>query len=538
MRKFASIAFCVLSGVAGAACANDADRTAIGVDSEPIGGVSSTLPGDESTAAPSVPAAEPTADIDTTTTTTVRPVPDVAVTDVPATSGEPGSDGEPGAISLGDPYVGDFGNGGYDVQSYDLTLDWDPAAERLDGVARIVSTATQDLTAFNLELTGFDIALVQVDGQDAEFTRDEDELTVTPSTAIEDRTEFTTVVKYSGTPQDNEFVAGDVGRPSGWHTEDGYAYVAGEPLAASTFHPANDHPSDKASFTYRITAPSDLTVAANGTLDDTRVDGELTTWTFVQPAPQATYLTTILIGDFTVTDGGTSASGIPVRNVIDTDLVDSLGPVFDDQPAMIDAFEELFGPYPFDVYGSAVVEDSFGGALETQTLSIYGADILQFGDAQAVIAHELAHQWFGDNVSVERWEDIWLNEGFASYGEALWSEASDPDFTYDRWIRSLLLAGSSLERHVQDPGPRDLFGPQVYLRGAFTLHALRVEVGDDVFFEILTTWNERFGGGNATTADFEALAEELSGDDLGDLFDDWLRTDALPSELDGVPLDT
>ncbi|MEP6298786.1 MAG: M1 family metallopeptidase [Ilumatobacter sp.] len=541
MRKFSSIAVCVLTVGVGAACANQADRTAIGVDSEPIVGESPTASRDGSTPDRSVPATEPAPGGATTAPITTLDVPDVAVTDAPTSVEEPvstsGAEAEPGAASLGDPYVGDFGNGGYDVQSYDLTLDWDPVAERLDGVARIVSTATQDLAAFNLELTGFEVSLVQVDGQDAVVTRDEDELTIAPSVAIEDRTEFTTVVEYSGTPQDNEFVAGDVGRPSGWHTEDGYAYVAGEPLAASTFHPANDHPSDKASFTYRITAPSDLTVAANGTLQDTEVVGGLTTWTFVQPAPQATYLTTILIGDFTVTDGGTSAGGTPVRNVIDTDLVEPLGQVFDDQPAMIDAFEELFGPYPFDVYGSAVVEDSFGGALETQTLSIYGADILQFGDAQAVIAHELAHQWFGNNVTVDRWEDIWLNEGFATYGEALWDEASDPDFAYDRWIRGLLLAGSSLERHVQDPGPGDLFGPQVYLRGAFTLHALRVEVGDDVFFDILTTWSQRFGGGNATTADFEALAEELSGDDLDDFFDDWLRTEALPPELDGVALD-
>jgi aminopeptidase N len=222
--------------------------------------------------------------------------------------------------------------------------------------------------------------------------------------------------------------------------------------------------------------------------------------------------------------------------VFDTDLADQVEPIFDAQPEMIDAFEELFGPYPFDVYGSVVVNDSFGGALETQTLSIFGADVLGFGDAQAIVAHELAHQWFGNHVSVERWEDIWLNEGFATYGEALWEEASDPDFSFDRWIRDKLFAGPALERHVQDPGPQELFGIQVYLRGGFTLHALRVRVGDDVFFDILKTWNVRFGGGNATTDDFQLLAEELSGDDLDQFFDDWLRTDELPAELDGVPL--
>jgi len=458
--------------------------------------------------------------------------PDVAV---PATEPEV-SGASPGAVTVGDPYVGDFGNAGYDVVEYDLTLDWDPDAERLEGSTTIDAIATQALSAFNLELTGFEIAAVQVDDSDATVERDNDELTITPSEPISAGASFRTVIDYAGTPQDNDFVAGEIGRPSGWHTERDYAYVAGEPLAASTFHPVNDHPSDKASFVYRITAPSELTVAANGTLDTRSEAADTTTWTFRQPAPQATYLTTILIGDFTVIDDGESTSGVPVRNVIDSDLVDRVLPLFVDQRAMIDAFEQRFGPYPFEVYGSAVIEGSFGGALETQTLSIYGADILGFGRPEDVVAHELAHQWFGNNVSLERWEDIWLNEGFATYAEALWQEASDPDFSYPDWVSGLARFGPALEAHVHDPGREDLFGVQVYLRGGLTLHALRLRVGDDVFFDILRTWNQRFGGANATTDDFEALAEELSGDELGRFFDDWIRSDELPAELDGVRL--
>ena len=456
--------------------------------------------------------------------------------DTETTTDDEGVVASAGSSSLDDPYVRDFGNGGYDVADYDLSLDWDPVTEHLDGVTTITAAATQTLAAFNFELTGFDIERVEVDGVLATVERTEDEVTITPDEPIRGGEDFTTIVAYSGTPVDNEFIAGVVASPSGWHTRDGFAYVAGEPLSASTFHPANDHPSDKASFTYRITAPSELTVAASGTLEDSTVDGTTTTWTFRQPALQATYLTTILIGDFTVIDDGTSESGVPVRNVIDSRLVERIGPIFDDQPAMIDAFEKLFGPYPFDIYGSAVVNDSFGGALETQTLSIYGTDVVGFGDAQAVVAHELAHQWFGNNVSLDRWEDIWLNEGFATYCEALWEEASDPDFSYQDWIRNILFAGPLLERHVHDPGVNDLFGGQVYLRGGLTLHALRLRVGDEIFFDILTSWNQRFGGGNATTDDFESLSEELSGDDLDEFFDEWLRTDKLPAELDGVTL--
>lgn len=537
MYKPVSLLIVVLVSIA--ACGTAGERSVIDLESNTITSDSSTIPTDpeqlddaEEPVITTAPAGEGTAD------------PEPVATDPPVETTAPDRDEaspEAGASTLNDPYVGDFGNAGYDVASYSLDLAWEPDVERLTGTTWIDATATQDLLSFNLELTGFDVAEITIDGARADFTRSGDEIEIVPALAISDGDRFVTIVEYAGTPVDNEFIAGDVGRPSGWHTRDGFAYVAGEPLSASTFHPANDHPSDKASFTYRITAPAELTVAASGTLEGTTTepndDGdEMTTWTFEQPEPQATYLTTIVIGDFTVVDDEPSESGVPVRNVFDDDLVDQVEPLFADQPDMIDAFEELFGPYPFEVYGSLVVNDSFGGALETQTLSIYGVDVLGFGDPQAVIAHELAHQWFGNNVSLDRWEDIWLNEGFATYGEALWSEASDPEFEYEDWVRRLLFAGPLLERHVHDPGPSELFGPQVYLRGAFTLHALRVRVGDDVFFDILKEWNVRFGGGNATTDDFEALAEELSGDELDDFFDEWLRTEELPDQLDGVDL--
>ncbi|MEM8925691.1 MAG: M1 family metallopeptidase [Actinomycetota bacterium] len=438
-----------------------------------------------------------------------------------------------GADTLDDPYVGTYGNGGYDVLAYDLDLTWEPEGERLDGVTTITATATQTLARFNLDLTGLTVDGVSIDGTDAGFEHVDPELAITPAAPIAEGATFTVAVTYGGTPTADR-AAGLVSIPSGWHTRDGYAYVAGEPIAAATFHPANDHPSDKASFTYRITAPSALTVAANGTLQDKTDNGDTTTWTFDQPFPQTTYLTTILIGSFTELDGGRSASGIPVRNVVDDELVPGLDGVFDDQPAMIDYFEELFGPYPFDLYGSAVVKDGFGGALETQTLSIFGADVMGFGRfTQQIIAHELAHQWFGNSVSLERWEDIWLNEGFATYAEALWMAHIDPTFTYEGWLAEVASYGPGLRNRVHEPGANDLFGVQVYVRGALTLHALRLETGDETFFDLLRTWAERYEGATATTDDFEALAEELSGLELDGFFDEWLRQKELP-ELVGL----
>lgn len=534
---FKTVCSLIVAVVIAAACTANGGRDAIGVESDPIVGDTPTVPLDREHTADENDEAGDTEDAESTETspaTTEQPEDDVS--EEASEDSEPAEAATAGASTLDDPYVGDFGNGGYDVTAYLLDLDWEPETEVLTGITQIEATATQALSSFNLELTGFDIDAISIDGVDAAFVRADDEIEITPSEPIAEGGRFVAVVRYSGTPVDNAFDAGNVGQPSGWHTRDGFVYVVGEPLSATTFHPVNDHPSDKAVFSYRITAPSELTVAASGTLQDVQVNGDRTTWSFEQSDPQATYLTTLVIGDFTVVEDEPSTSGVPVRNVFDTGLAERVEPIFDAQPEMIDIFEELFGPYPFDVYGSVVVADSFGGALETQTLSIFGADVLGFGDAEAIVAHELAHQWFGNNVSVERWEDIWLNEGFATYGEALWAEASDPEFTYEEWIRRLLFAGPALERHVHDPGPQQLFGAQVYLRGAFTLHALRVRFGDEVFFDMLRTWNERFGGGNATTDDFQALAEEFSGEDLDSFFDEWLRTSELPAELDGVPL--
>ena len=311
----------------------------------------------------------------------------------------------------------------------------------------------------------------------------------------------------------------------------------GEPVAAATYYPSNDHPSDKATFSYRITVPSSETVVVNGDLTERVDNGDTTTWSYEHRFQQATYLTAIAIGDFEIREADPSKSGVPVRNAFASFLADEAEPIFDQQDEMIDAFEELFGPYPFDVYGSLVVPEGFGGALETQTLSIYGEDVRRYGGfAELVVAHELAHQWFGNHVTPQRWEDLWLNEGFASYGEALWFEASDPDFTYERWIREVWVPGPRHESQVHRPDVDDLFSPAVYQRGAMALHALRLEVGDDVFFDILRTWIVRFGGGNASTADFEALSEELSGRDLDSLFESWLRTDQLPASLNGVAL--
>ena len=438
----------------------------------------------------------------------------------PTSSSLPPPSFQPGAADVGDSLYPGAGNGGYDVESYDLSLVWDPASGVLDGTATLDATATQDLSSFNLDLQSMDVSSVRVDGVVARFVHTGGELVVTPPSGLVASAVFTTTVVYSGIPGASSF--------GGWLRDGNGGVVAfGEPEVAAYWYPVNDHPLDKASYTIHISAPSELTVASNGTLIDQIDNGTTTTWTYSQPAPQASYLTTLAIGGYEIVDAGTSASGIPIRNVFPRDSVAKLTETFARQPAMIDVFENLFGPYPFDVYGALVLDNlGFGSALENQTLSVFTTGVTD----ESVQVHELAHQWFGDSVSLADWADIWLNEGFATYAELLWSESQDPAFNTSAEINQWRLQADLDQPITQlEPTLEGLFTASVYRRGAMLLHALRLEIGDKAFFETLRTYVKTYAYGNVTTADFIAIAEQTAGQQLDDLFDRWLNDVGLPT---------
>jgi aminopeptidase N len=259
-------------------------------------------------------------------------------------------------------------------------------------------------------------------------------------------------------------------------------------------------------------------------------DGATTTTTSQVTAPMASYLTTINVAQFDlVTDASAS---VPIRNYFEVGVGKATRALFKRQDEMIAYYESLFGEYPFDVYGALVVNTETGTALETQTLSIFGLDSVapDYPESELTIAHELAHQWFGDSVSVGDWSDIWLNEGFATYAEGLWIEHDEGSEGLAAWVRDTYeyVAGDDTIVPPGQPAADDLFNDGVYYRGALALHALREKVGDQTFFNILQTWYARHRDGNARTADFIALANELSGDDLADFFDGWLYAQDVP----------
>jgi hypothetical protein len=650
--------------------------------------------------------------------------------------GAAGTDFHPGSSGLGDPYFPLDGNGGYDVKHYFLDLKYHPDSDVLEGTATISAVATQNLSRFNLDFVGLTIDRLNVNGSAAARTRNGQELIVTPNRGLPKGDKFTVVVRYHGVP---EVIEDELGTAGFIPTEDG-AVVAGEPHVAATWFPANDHPLDKAAYTFRVKVPAGLKVVANGILRDTSTSKGWTTWRWEAKEPMASYLATATIGKFNInsyrhagmpfwdaidpalfvvpkprtgkqyaisqkgdpsfkrlarnisvpangatlsfwitrdtesdwdfvfveaanagandwttlrdlnghtsrstgqscpfwhelhpflrhyqTDNGDgtcspqgstgkwlAASGssdgwehwkvdlsafagstarVSISYASD-DLVQYAGAFVDDivvstgqgttsfeddgntrdgwtvpgappssepnpndwlvgtqadAPAplgsdihasfsregeIIDFLSGEFGPYPFSTAGGIADDVDLGFALENQTRPVYSPIFWTIpGQGDIVVVHELAHMWYGDSLSVAAWKHIWLNEGFATYAEWLWSEhegLGTAQENFDGLYNAIPEDDPFWSVIVGNPGREHLFDFAIYGRGAMTLHQLRLAVGDADFFEILRRWARSHAGGNVKTGQFIALAERVSGKDLDKLFDIWLFTPGKP----------
>ena len=443
----------------------------------------------------------------------------------PSLAGDKPANAGMGAPGIGDPDFPLDGNGGYDVSHYGLKIDYTPSSKHLDGVTTIRATTTQRLSRFNLDLSGLEVSDVTVNGEKAVFSRTGSELAVLPATPLGDKAVFTVKVTYSGVPQPVKD-SSNLGTFGFIPTPDG-AFVACEPDGAKTWYPANDHPADKASYDFTITVPEGTTAVANGeqVAQPTTADGK-TTFRWREQYPMASYLATATIGKFDLRKGRTPG-GIPNFAAVDPKHRTSLNSLFNVSGEVTDYWSKVFGTYPFSSTGGVIDDFSAGYALENQTKPLYGG----FDPDQSIIAHELAHQWFGDSLSIKRWRDLWLNEGFATYAEWLWAEHKGTN-TADRLFQTFHARPASDPIWKYPPGraqPRDLFNDSVYTRGGMTLHALRKAIGDETFFKLLKKWTTDHKYGTVTTEEFIALAEKLSGKDLTSLFNAWLFTAAKPS---------
>jgi aminopeptidase N len=435
----------------------------------------------------------------------------------------------PGAPGIGDAYYPDYGNGGYDVSHYDLRLRYQPATDELSGTATITARTTQDLSSFDLDFL-LDVRSVLVDGRPAGFARQGDhELVVTPARPLRRNHPMTVRVTYSGVP------SAQLGEGfTAWtRTADG-ALAVGEPEEAWWWFPSNDHPADKAYFDISVAVPDGVEVISNGTMPRPPApDGPgWTRWTWHSAKPMTTYLASLAIGQYDMEQSRTP-SGRPViyaySQLLTPELAAAARAGVRRTEEIIDWESSLFGPYPFESEGGVVAPPgALPFALENQTRPTYGAKYFQHGPDPYVVVHENAHQWFGDDVSLTRWQDIWLNEGFAMYTEWLWSEHVG-DGTAQEMFDSLYTQFDDDFWKLPPGAPGvPVITPEVYLRGAMTLHVLRRTVGDAAFFRILRAWPAAHRYGNGTTAQFIALANQISGRNLTGLFQAWLYTPAKP----------
>lgn len=430
-----------------------------------------------------------------------------------------------GSRGVGDDYLPHSGNGGYGVDLYDLDLRYRVATNRLDARAVITATATQELASFSLDLVRLKVGKVTVDGgRRTRFRQAASKLVVTPERPIAEGETFTVDVEYAGAPAPRRSPWGQVG----WEELTDGVIVAAQPSGAPTWFPCNDHPSDKARYRIRVSAEQPYAVVATGELTGRSVSSGRATWTYECDVPTATYLATVQIGRYLRRESPTPDALIGFA--YPAELEQRVAADFAQLPAMVGFFSEVFGPYPFDAYTVIVTADELEIPLEAQASAIFGANHADGeGGSERLIAHELAHQWFGNSVGLAAWKHIWLNEGFACYAEWLWSERAGNEHadTLARRFHSGL-RGLPQDLQVSDPGAASMFDDRVYKRGALTLHALRLTVGDEPFFDLLRTWTERYRFGTATTDDFRALAAEVTGADLDALFDAWLDALDLP----------
>ncbi len=429
-----------------------------------------------------------------------------------------------GSRGLGDPYYPDAGNGGYDVTRYRIEVSFDPRTEELTGTTTISARALASLHSFFLDLR-LDVSRVTVDGQDAGLAKDGDgDWRITPAQPLAGGQDFTVVVTYAGEP--GAITDGDGGHP--WTRTGEEWLAAGEPESAAWWFPSNDHPSDPALMDVSVRVPRGMQAVSTGRLvsADSGTEDAWDTWHWVSRQPMATFLTFVAIGGFTLEQG--VVDGLPYVYAVTDQLPDAdqrtAFTALRTSAAKVSVLAGLFGPYPFTELGGIVpaAKVPFDG-LETQTRPVYRADaILDRGSSDSLLAHELAHMWFGDNVTVRQWNDIFDSEAYASWAAWAWRErtgGTSAQTSLTRLYDRARDADDFWRVTMIDPGRRNMF-TTVYYRGPMALQALRVVMGDDAFTRLNTEWAQ--DPGSRSLEDWMAKAQSLTPTDLQPFFQAWI----------------
>ncbi|MFG2499184.1 M1 family metallopeptidase [Streptomyces sp. NPDC048441] len=465
-----------------------------------------------------------------------------ALTAGPVSQAAPSASGKPmpGAPGLGDPMFPLDGNGGYRVDRYTLDFDWQAPKTPFEATTTIKATATQSLSRFNLDFGGNTLHGVTVDGSAAGTSRDGDELTVTPKSPIAKGRTFTAKITYTADPTQTRH-RDDAIEDYGWiPTADG-TVVYPQPNGARLIFPGNDHPSQRAPITFRITTPKDLTAVANGKLvDRAERPGDRVRWTYDSEQPLSTQLVQMAVGKFKLVDGK-GPDGLALRDVVPDALVEPTAEYRKLTPDHLTWLQKKLGPYPFNRYGLLVGDTDLGVALETQTLSLIPkADLLGTKvDAERNMVHELTHQWFGDSVALASWSDLWVSEGHARFYERMYSQEHGGD-SFEAAMKTAYAAHDQWRKDYgapAEPTEPNLFKRMRYDGSALVLYALREQVGDATFQKIERAWVSGFRGKTASTQQYIDLASKVAGQDLEGFLHPWLygsKTPPMPGHPDWV----
>ncbi len=433
-----------------------------------------------------------------------------------------------GADGIGDDYFPLDGNGGYDVKRYLIEVGYAFGTGRLSGRTTLTLRPKQELTSFNLDFL-LPVSRVTIDGTPASFDRPQaHELRITPATPLAAGAAVQVRVSYAGRPDDYAY-AGE----SNWLANGREVVTMNQPHMAPWWFPANDHPQDKARFELHITVPNGNRVIANGRAMGHTRGATKTTWHWSAAEPMVPYLAFFAAGKFEVASGS-PAGGTPWLVAVSQQLSaagrDSSMRLMKKTPKVVQWLESELGDYPFNSTGGVVTSLNPGFALENQTRPTYPA---VGAGAVDLLVHELAHQWFGDDVAVHNWRDIWLNEGFATYFELRYAETHGGQSAAG-WLRDTYDstgAGAQFwQLSIEDPGPDAIFDNEIYVRGAMTLQALRNRVGNAEFQQLLRAWAAAHTRGSASSAQFRAFAEARTGEDLAGFFDAWLVAQSKPAD--------
>ncbi len=432
-----------------------------------------------------------------------------------------------GADGIGDDFFPKAGNGGYQVDRYDVDLRYRASGRvRVIEVIEAEATPGPGLSSFNLDFRGPRIKVVKVNGAPARFERHGPELVISPPGGLLPAAGFRVRIVFAGRPHK---VTDPDGSKEGWaETPDG-AVAASEPLGTTSWLAVNDHPQDKAAYRIELTTPRRLLGISNGELARRSSTDRTRTTVWKQPDPMASYLAVVAIGRFEI-DRGTIA-GIPYLAAADAGFPRRVLTSLKRRTRAAHAcLTGVAGPYPFQSTGGIVDPSSLGFALEAQTRSYYPGP-----PSRDLVVHEIAHQWFGDSVSVMWWDQIWLNEGFATYMEWLCEERSGgwrTQRTFNRLYADHGPADSAFWNPPPAalPGPERLFADSVYERGAMALEVLRQRIGENDFFEVLERWAAENRNGNVTTDDLLALVMTVSGGPVPAAFEEWLYEPGRPAK--------